>query len=1001
VIPKECKRLIETDFPIAEVSRHAASEKYIRETPNTALHTWWAQRPLGACRAILLGLLLPDPEDARCPSGFRSAARDALSRVLGNVGPTDMALRSALLKFLGNFASWELSAKSSYLDASRAMIKAAQGENHPLVVDPFAGGGSIPFEALRLSCDAFASDLNPVACLILRAMLEDVPRQGGALAEELRSVGAKIVRNSHEALDDLYPCDPNGAPPIAYLWCRTVCCESPSCGAEIPLVRSFWLCKKAAQRRALRYRILRKSGKTPEIQFEVFEPKADSEVPGGTVTRAKAACVACGAVLAPDRVRAQLSAARGGGDVTFAKDGQRTGGARLLAVVTLASGERVRRYRLPTEQDYGAVRAAQQNVLAIAEKWKQNRDGLCPFPDEPTPLGGGSGAGRAFSVRKYGMTQWSDLFTSRQALTIWTICEQVREYARELDAGVLDLLACSLGKYVRHCNQNARWNTVIESIEPAFGQGTLPITWAFPETLPWGKWAENFEESVDAVARCIERGFGGISKTGQVDQADARYSPLPDAAASVWFTDPPYYDAIPYADLSDLFYVWIKRTLPDSNRDGTDPDTLLTPKLQEIVQDESKQFDARPKDRLFFETSMQQVFAEGRRVLQDDGVGCVVFAHKTTEGWEALLGGMIGAGLTITGSWPVSTERAGRIRARESAALATSVHLICRPRPEKAAVGDWADVLSQLPRRVGDWMERLQSEGVRGADLVFACIGPALEIFSKHARVETADGRNVPLSEYLEKVWEVVGRGALEHVLGTAEASARNGAAGALEEDARLTALFLWTIQSTDGEAAASEPQSDGSSLEEDDDQEPSQGAPKGFTLVFDVVRRFAQPLGINLEKWQGRVIETRKGVVRLLPVNERAQQLFGVDGTEAVAARLEQERASDTNPLQGILFPDLTIAPRTSRRRSGAPTNAQFSDESFATSREATTLDRVHSAMLLQAGGRTNALRALLKSEQERNSDFFRLANALSALYPKASEEKRLLDAMLLAVPR
>src|SRR3989304_2157380 len=193
---------------------------------------------------------------------------------------------------------------------------------------------------------------------------------------------------------------------------------------------------------------------------------------------------------------------------------------------------------------------------------------------------------------------------------------------------------------------------------------------------------------------------------------------------------------------------------------------------------------------MFYEETMAKAFSEGRRILKEDGIGSVVFAHKTTEGWEALLSGMIQGGWTITGSWPISTEMPTRLRARESAALGASTPPICRPRPDEAAVGDWADILRELPKRVGDWMERLQGEGVRGADLVFACIGPALEVFSRYAKVETAEGREVALAEYLEKVWEVVGRSALAQVLGTAEAKARNGAAGAVEGGARLTAPF-------------------------------------------------------------------------------------------------------------------------------------------------------------------------------------------------------------------
>ena len=240
-------------------------------------------------------------------------------------------------------------------------------------------------------------------------------------------------------------------------------------------------------------------------------------------------------------------------------------------------------------------------------------------------------------------------------------------------------------------------------------------------------------------------------------------------------------------------------------------------------------------------------------------------------------------------------------------------------------------------------------------------------------------------------------------MLGTAEAKARNGAAGAVEEDARLTALFLWTLQATEVEAVddGGDSQEDEEGIEDEEDESSSRTKPKGFTLVFDVVRRFAQPLGIELPKWEGRVIETKKGVVRLLPIAERAKQLFGEDGAQAVASRLEEDASLGLRP-QLSLFPEERqpeLKLRARRGRSRSLTSAH--EESLNAPKEATTLDRVHAAMLLQASGRTNALRALLNAEQERGPDFLRLANALSALYPKASEEKRLLDGMLLAVPR
>jgi len=1207
---------------------------------------------------MLMALLLPDPCDPLCPGGFKASAKELLLRVPGWNTPrmteqvqSDEGLRKALLTFIGDLADWDNAANMDYLSTARALVKAAHPDETPLVVDPFAGGGSIPLEALRLGCDAFASDLNPVACLILKVMLEDIPRHGPELAEELRRVGGEIKKQAEKELAEFYPRDPDGATPIAYLWARTVKCESPNCGAEIPLMRSFWLCKKPNRKIALRYKVIKEpstseipieitnrypdnvikkpspsgisieiingypnkvvqepspsgrgqgeghviprdllhfarklrkeqtdaetklwhmlrdrrlAGKKfrrqhpippyvvdffcneerlvieidggqhakakerdeartaflekhgyrvirfwnnevlketeavleriwrelnrpsppaplpegegrlarveferrepegeevlPQVEFEIFKPKADNEVPTGTVTRAKATCPCCNMVLPPERVRAQLAEQRGGADVIFAPSPQpspggrgwrvapgegaprRVGGARLLAVVTLKPGEQGRHYRLPTERDYEAVWKAQKRLKAILEEWKSNPspppspggrgwraapgEGLCPVPDEPLPPIGTLG----FRVQRYGMLQWGDLFTARQKVALLDLGARLKR----APTGVGETGSAPLSRLADKNASLAVWNQVGEKIEHVFGRQALPIVWDFAEVPIFSESTGNFLSGVDLVAKVIEA--WPSSQSGQIEQADAMEHPLPDETAQVWFTDPPYYDAVPYADLSDFFFVWLKRALPGHPllRDPHDPANPLTPKTREAVQDETKKDDGRPKDRAWFEEQMAKAFAEGRRVLREDGVGAVVFAHKTTEGWEALLSGMIRGGWTITGSWPIATERPGRLRSQDSAALATSVHLICRPRPDDAPVGDWGDVLRELPNRVGLWMERLQGENIRGADLVFACIGPALEIFSRYRKVETADGSEVKLAEYLEKVWEVVGRTALEQILGTAEARARNGMAGALEEDARLTALFLWTLQSTNGNAHHPNPhpnphpgplpegegerkgggeeerfddevQSDNEEPSDDDEEETPKGKAKalsagrqGYSLVFDVVRRFAQPLGIDLPKWEGRIIETKKGVVRLMAVSERAKQLFGASGIESYLEELLTPAPSGQLKLPG--FEDLSSQRKQIIRKRGQKVIIDDPGEMDAS---ATTLDRVHAAMLLQAGGQANALRMLIKAEQDRGSDFLRLANALSALYPTGSEEKRLLDAMLLAVPR
>ena len=954
-----------------------------------------------------------------------------MPRVQGQVGPEDEDIRKSLLKFIGDFANWDLSSDRAYLEVSRGLVNAAYSHETPLVVDSFAGGGSIPLEALRLGCDAFASDLNPVACLILKVLLEDIPRHGPTLADELRRVGTEITEQAEKELTEFYPKDPDGAIPIAYLWARTLRCESPKCGAEIPIYKSPWLSKKGSQRAryfketsdgSCRVLILTSNPLGGPVEFRIARGDGSENPRPGFVelfgTKAKGnnanvICPCCNIVVPGNkknpRTVALLAKQRGGADVVFDDTGQRTGGARMLAVVLIKPGETGRKYRLPTERDYEVVRRANQRVSKmLKESERGSQQGMCPVPDELLPPVGTLG----FRVQRYGMVRWGDLFTAREKLSLCTIVQIIKAKSSASDA-IRPLLAFIVSRAADRLATLVGWDTTGEKIDHVFKRQALPMTWDFVEGVPIADASGSLEGIFAQILGTVED-WGAINRrVGQVALADAAEHPLPSDSAKIWFIDPPYYDAVPYADLSDFFFVWLKRCLPENPllRDPYDPDNLLTPKLLETIQDETKQVDGLPKDRIFFEAAMARAFAKGADVLADDGIGCVVFAHKTTEGWEALLGGMIRGGWVITTSWPISTERPNRLRARESAALATSIHLVCRVRSKDAPIGDWGEVHRELPQRVAEWMERLQSEHIRGADLVFACIGPALEIYSRYSKVVDAEDREVPLGGdpeaaephkrgYLAYVWEAVGRAALEQVLGTAEAGARNGAAGALEEDARLTALFLWTLQSTNGEQAEIGKQDKEADDDTDEDEEDtSKKKKKGLSLVFDVVRRFAQPLGIHLDNWEDRIIETEKGIVRMLPVGERGAQLFGQDGTDLVAERLEREPAST---FQLTLFPEKTEGVPTIKGKKGRGKNAKGQSESELKARqEATTLDRVHAAMLLQASGRTNALRSLLQAEQDRSPDFLRLANALSALYPKQSEEKRLLDAMLLAVPR
>ncbi|MCL6508747.1 MAG: hypothetical protein K6T59_17180, partial [Bryobacteraceae bacterium] len=761
--------------------------------------------------------------------------------------------------------------------------------------------------------------------------------------------------------------------PLAYLWARTVKCEAAGCGATIPLVRNLWLSQAKGRQKALHI-TYPKGSLDPRI--EVFEPSSEKDVQRGTVAGNNATCPRCHTVTGRVRVQAQLRSRRGGAD-----------DAILLAVVRQNSGGRGKDYYAPTEADLEAYAKAQAKAKAV-------RLEMPPAPPE-----GDTG----FRPRPFGITNWADVLAPRQRFSRWVIHEVIEDALKGAqgqvkDKDLLDALAACL--YVAY-SDNAQYHTSLcvwlsEGVTSVFIQGSgVPMRADFVEGNPLSPNCEGLGYSIRSVRSALRRLSSTRYQPSSPVLANALDPILPEESVDVIFTDPPYANQIPYAHLSDFFYGWLRLGL--QSRLPQAFTALETEKARELTENRAVS-NGGVHDREWYEGRMKEAFSQMKRIIREDGVGSVVFAHKETDRWEALVSALVEAGWRTTGSWPIATERRQRMRGQGYAALETSVHLVCRPRPDNAKVGDWGEVLRELPKRVGDWMERLQGEGIRGADLVFACIGPALEVFSQYRRVETADGREVKLPQYLEKVWEVVGRTALEQVLGTAEAKARNGAAGAVEEDARLTALFLWTLQTTNG-------QSETEKEEPAEDTEEEEGVPaknkKVYTLVFDVVRRFAQPLGIELPKWEGRIIETEKGVVRLLSVTERAEQLFGDDGAEAVAHRLERDPMQD---LQQVLFPELLLdkAPTIRGKKRGRIASGGGSmDPELKKEREATTLDRVHAAMLLQAGGQSNALRALIKAETDRGPYFRRLANALSALYPKGSEEKRLLDAMLLAVPR
>jgi putative DNA methylase len=589
------KRLIEVDLPIARISAHSRREKSIRHGHISTLHIWWARRPLAACRAVLCAALWPDPVDKNCPQAFRDAAARLINDFAGKADgdmkllatsseeskrrwatlvkkPLDShssaslsIVRSALLDFIADFANWDNSTVPAYLETSRALTQAAhealRGEpgTRPLVVDPFAGGGSIPLEALRVGADAFASDLNPIPVLLNKVVLEYIPKYGQRLADEVRKWGKWIKNRAEKELAEFYPKDPDGATPIAYLWARVIRCDGPGCGAEVPLIRSLWLAKKSSRSVALQ---LLPNSKHKRVDFKIIVKQRDGWIdqanPGtridtptfdGTVKRGSATCPCCGYTTPVARVREQLKVQGGGAN-----------SARLFCIINVRPTEKGRFYRIPTDDDLKAVHDA---GTALDREGSRHTGTLSFLPDEDTPTGGGSGAGRAFSQRNYGMNKFVDLFTNRQLLSLTTIVRLIQAIRQKLTSGqndqfseaVVVMLSLALDRQADFTSSLCSWWGGGEKIQHTFARPALPIVWDFAEGNPWsdstGCWSGAFEWG----ALVAEREGASLREQGHAELASATAHPLPDESACAFVSDPPYYDAVPYADLSDFFYV--------------------------------------------------------------------------------------------------------------------------------------------------------------------------------------------------------------------------------------------------------------------------------------------------------------------------------------------------------------------------------------------------------------------------------------------------------------
>ena len=824
------RRFIDASFPIREVSEESVREKNIRHGHISTLHIWWARRPLASSRATSYAALIPAPE-------------------------SEGELRGKS-EFIVELSKWENSLNMRLIGKAREEILRANGGKPPKVLDPFAGGGSIPLECLRLGCEVYAGEYNPVAVLILKCTLEYPQKyanlklkikkgnqrmiDGSVESEEaprllydVQEWGNRVLEEAKKEIGRFYPSDPDGSIPVGYIWARTIPCQNPSCSAEIPLMRQFWLARKNNRKIALKPYV--KDGK---VEFEVVGqekpfPK-DFDPSKGTVKGAKARCLVCGSMVDDKTVRKLFQ--------------QGKAGQRMVAVVLHNPKTKGKFYRTATEKDLEIFKEAEKYLeekrAKLMDEW-----GIDPVPDEPTPEGGGKGAERAFSVRNFGLNTYGDLFNSRQKLALITFVEKVRlahkkmmeeGYDKDYAKALTLYLAFILDRVADYSTTLCRWQNTWELTTNLFSRQALPIVWDYSELNIFSPiLSGTFESMLRQILRPLEH-LTQI-KTDKlvvttISQSSAISLPYPDNFFDAVFTDPPYYDNVPYSYLSDFFYVWLKRSIGDLYPELFA--TPLTPKSEEIVAYAINRTWEKAKQ--YFEEGLKKAFREIYRVLKPNGVATIVYTHKSTSGWEALINSLLESGLVITASWPIHTEMRARLRARESAALASSIYFVAHKMPKKE-VGWYNEVKEEIKKRLSEKMEMLWREGISGADYFIAAIGSAIEVFGKYREVKDLEGNIIKADKLLEFARSLLTDYVVRQIL-------HNGIAGGLSPLTKFYILWRWTY------------------VEQ--------------IVHFDDARKIAQGVGVDLSlEWNKGFIRKEKEFIRVLgPQERKIEDLRGSD---------------------------------------------------------------------------------------------------------------------------
>jgi putative DNA methylase len=824
------KRLIEDFLPINEISK--ASKRSIE------IHRWWARRPLAACRAAIYASLVPAPKEKN-GRGPKSAFIQKLCKYQPDPYTVKEAIKhiyEAHAERLSKELGKEITAKD--IEEGRAP--------KPRVLDMFAGGGSIPLEALRLGCDAYAVELNPVAYIILLATLVYPQKYGKKLVDEVEKWGKWIIENAKREIGDLYkPIQTKKygeLTPIAYLWTRTVKCKSPSCDVVVPLVRQTWLCKKSGKFIALKV-LPDPKKKIPKFTVVSSYVKTETEAiekfgfdPGKLSKEGETRCIFCGTTVTNDYVKQEGQAKR--------MDKQ------LMAVVCTKEGEPGKIY-LSADKIPEDLIPDEKEIWERIEKLCEETGLTIPEEDmdtnDPTTVAG----------RGFGISKWYELFTPRQFLALLTFTKWVRNVhkvaatTRENDfySGVSLLLSLLIDRLAQFNCVSSRWKPDSEGNVELFSKHAIPMVWDFVEINPFASASGNIESNLSLLINAINQNLD-VSMFGNVIRGSATELIYQDNFFDAIITDPPYYDNISYAALSDFFYVWLKRSIGHLYPEHFSGE--LTPKKKEIVAD-VKRHGSKEKAKKFYEEMMEKSLQEAWRVLKPNSPLVLIYAHKTTAGWSTLIRALKKSGFIVLEAWPVIMEVAGKLMGIEESALKSNILLVARKR-EKGNVGSYeSEIYPQLEEVVKERVNTLFSEGITGADLVIACVGAGLKAFTQFERVEYANGEEVTSEEFLQIVEGLVLETILEKLFGVP----RKGVSQ-VDQATRFYVLWRYTYGRMEVDS--------------------------GEAIVF------AYPLGVELDgplglsSGKNPLLEKKKNKYRLRDYSERGEdEKLGLDGKSTI----------------------------------------------------------------------------------------------------------------------